>query len=271
MGRYTEQELRDIFYDALDFFNEALDSGITRDNTVLAVFTPDNGMEVYEQFCRERFPKHLDEDYKAEGSFQSFAAQAFVGKGLYGVMIRADIDFPLPELHRVFLHEISHLFCCENEIEGGGFFDRYCMGSGAEDGMINAGYAVWREAVADIMADSILSEYTDLTLADVREEVRRLYHLLSPQNPDTKKCMSLILVYVMSTKEVGGVMEWADAEAGLRQRLGLEDPALYAVLKMAFDNLHRSPFWSITPDFIMELGEAYLSLLSHKFLRESLS
>ena len=30
MGRYTEQELRDIFYDALDFFNEALDSGITR-------------------------------------------------------------------------------------------------------------------------------------------------------------------------------------------------------------------------------------------------
>ena len=48
MGRYTEQELRDIFYDALDFFNEALDSGITRDNTVLAFFTPENGLDVYE-------------------------------------------------------------------------------------------------------------------------------------------------------------------------------------------------------------------------------
>ena len=59
--------------------------------------------------------------------------------------------------------------------------------------------------------------------------------------------------------------------AGLKQRIWLLDPALYAVLKMAFDNLHRSPFWSITPDFIMELGEAYLSLLSHKFLRENLS
>ena len=136
--------------------------------------------------------------------------------------------------------------------------------------MMNAGYAVWREAVADIMADSILSEYTSLTLADVREEVGRLYRMLSPADPDSKKCMSLILVYVMATREVGGVTEWADAEAGLKQRLGLEDPALYAVLKMAFDNLHRSPFWSITPDFIMELGEAYLSLLSHKFLRENL-
>ena len=271
MSRYTEQELRDIFYDALDFFNDALDSGITRDNTVLAFFTPDNGTDVYEQFCREHFPKYLDEDYKAEDYFQSFAAQAFVGRGRYGVMIRADIDFPLPELHRVFLHEISHLFCCENEIEGGGFFDHYCMGSGAEDGMMNAGYAVWREVVADLMADSILSEYTELTLADVREEVGRLYRLLSPANPDAKKCMSLILVYVMSTKEVGGVMEWADAEAGLRQRLGLDDPALYAVLKLVFDNLHRSPFWSITPDFIMELGGAYLSLLSLKFLRENLS
>ena len=71
MCRYTEQELRDIFYDALDFFNEALDSGITRDNTVLAFFTPENGLDVYEQFCREHFPKNLDEDYKAEGPVPS--------------------------------------------------------------------------------------------------------------------------------------------------------------------------------------------------------
>lgn len=53
--RLPEQELRDLFFDALDFFNEAFDSGITRDNTVLAFFTLDNGMEVYEQFCREHF------------------------------------------------------------------------------------------------------------------------------------------------------------------------------------------------------------------------
>lgn len=55
MGRYTEQELRDIFYDALDFFNEALDSGITRNNTILAFFTSDNGLEVYKQFCGSIF------------------------------------------------------------------------------------------------------------------------------------------------------------------------------------------------------------------------
>lgn len=35
MGRYTEQELREIFFEALDFFNEALNSSITRDNMEL--------------------------------------------------------------------------------------------------------------------------------------------------------------------------------------------------------------------------------------------
>lgn len=271
MCRYTEQELRDAFFNALDFFNDALDSGITRENTVLAFFTPDNGLEVYERFCRRYFPKHLDEDYKAEGYFQTFVAQAFASGGQYGVMIRADMDFPLPELHRIFLHEISHLFCWGSEIEGGGFFDRHCMGSGAEDGMMNAGYAIWREAVADIMTDSILSEYAALTLEDVREEVGRLYHLLSPANPDAKKCMSLIIVYVMITREVGGAAEWNKAEAGLKNHLGLDDPLLFAIFRMVFDNLHRSPFWSITPEFIMDLGEAYLSLLSLKFLRESIT
>ena len=100
MGGYTEQELREIFFEALDFFNEALASGITRDNTVLAFFTPNNGLEVYERFCRDYFPKNLDEDYKAEGYFQSFAAQAFAGGGRYGVMIRSDLDFRLAELDR---------------------------------------------------------------------------------------------------------------------------------------------------------------------------
>ncbi len=59
MSRYTEQELRDTFFNALDFFNDALDSGITRENTVLAFFTPDNGLAVYERFCRRYFPSTL--------------------------------------------------------------------------------------------------------------------------------------------------------------------------------------------------------------------
>lgn len=268
MEKYTEQELTDIFFEAVSLFNECLDSDITRDNTVLAFFTPDNGLTVYEDFCHRYFPEHLNEDYRADGYFQSFAAQAFVSPDRYGVMIRSDLDFSLAELQRVFLHEISHLFCCKNEISTGDFFDRYCTGYGVEDGMMNAGYAIWREAVADIMADSVLSEYTSLTLRDVSAKIKELYGELSPLNPDAKKCMALILVYIIITSEVGGATEWGSAEAELRKHIEVKDEMLYPIVKMTFENLHRSPFWEITPEFIGDLGEAYLSLLSAKILRE---
>ena len=76
-----------------------------------------------------------------------------------------------------------HTFTAQGtEIDGGNFFDKYCMGSGPEDGMMNAGYAIWREAVADIMADSIISEYATIALSSVKGIVKRvLWRTLSVQ------------------------------------------------------------------------------------------
>ena len=94
----------------------------------------------------------------------------------------------------MFLHEISHLYCTQNEILGGHFFDKYCMGSGVEDGMINAGYVIWREAIADIMADSILSEFPSLTLVMAKDEICNLNREITFTNPCSKKAMSLVIV-----------------------------------------------------------------------------
>lgn len=91
-----------------------------------------------------------------------------------------------------FLHEISHLFCTRNEIESGDFFDRYCMGSGEEDGYYNAGYAVWREAVADIMADSIMSEYATLKLEMAADEIQNCYNHISRQDSEAKNISRLL-------------------------------------------------------------------------------
>ena len=169
---YTRNELTEYFFEALDMFNDCLDSDISKENVLLEFFTPENGVAVYESFCRDHFPKLLEEPYKEEGYFESFGAQAFVNETEYGVLIREDINFTLGGVLQMFLHEISHLYCTKNEIDGGGFFDKYCMGSGPEDGMMNAGYAIWREAVADIMADSIISEYATTTLSAIKKFVK---------------------------------------------------------------------------------------------------
>ena len=269
-SRYSKAELSEMFFEALDLFNDYLDSDISKENTIISFFEPSNGIEVYEELCKEHFPDLLAENYMADGYFESFAAQAFVNDKEYGVLIRSDIGFSLPEIHRTFLHEISHLYCTKNEIQGGHFFDRYCMGSGAEDGLFNAGYAIWREAIADIMADSVLSESTTVILNEVKPEVDRLVESLSIANEDSKKCMSLVIAYIMLSKEVAGTKSWSTAEAEIEKCFCFKDSMLVMMLRLVFDNLHEPPFWQITPEFIQELGGVYIAALTFRTFRKQL-
>ena len=268
---YSKDELLEYFYEALDLFNEKLDTDINKDTVIVDFFTPQNGAIVYERFCSENFPKLLSEPFREEGYFDEIAAQAFVNDSRYGVLIREDIDYTLGELLQTFLHEISHLYCSRNEIKGGKFFDKYCMGSGTEDGMMNAGYAIWREAVADIMADSILSEQATMTLGMAQKPVLEYYEAISYSNSDSKKAMSLIIAYIMISQEIATIYDWDKAEKEIKRKIGFDDPLMYSILKQVFDKLHDSPFWEITPEFIINLGETYLSLLTGKMLKALLS
>lgn len=264
---YTKEELKEYFFSALKMFNESLDSGIGEDNLLIDFFNPKNGIAVYEGFCKVRFPQYLNEPYREDGYFDDIAAQAFVGEDCYGVLIREDVDFTLGEVLQMFLHEISHLYCTQNEIPGGHFFEKYCMGSGVEDGMINAGYAIWREAIADIMADSLLSEFPSLTLAMAKDEIYNLNHEITFLKPCSKKAMSLVIAYVMISREVSTIDDWLTAEKKIKKAIGFNEPIMYEILGFVFAKLRTSPFWEITPDFAMELGRMYLELLSARFVQ----
>lgn len=108
----------------------------------------------------------------------------------------------------IFLHETLHLYCTKYEIPAGDFYNRYCQDAGLHDSYMNARYAIWREVVADIMADSILSEYSSFSLFKLEDKLNRLYQLVISKLPNSKKNMSLIIVYVMISKEVCGETEW---------------------------------------------------------------
>ena len=257
-NRYSKNELTALLSEALDIFNDCLDSEINMNNLLLDFFTGADAVEVYERFCTGHFPEWLSEPYKTPGYFDDTGAQAFVSDNACGLLISADIDFPSEEIIKVFLHELSHIFCTRNEIKGGHFFDRYCMGEWPNDGLINAGYAIWREAIADIMADSVWNPYATLTLRGVRRQVDKNYNYIKkaalessggiPQKlNESKKAMSLIIVYVMVSQEVAGTEEWGKAGNSIRKEIGFEDDLMYTMLKLVFNKLHRSPFWEITP------------------------
>lgn len=74
----------------------------------------------------------------------------------------------------------------------------------------NAGYAVWREAIADIMADTVMSDYAAMTHGMAAHEIRNCYDRLCCQDSEAKKCMSLIIGYIMISKEVSRTKDWKD-------------------------------------------------------------
>lgn len=264
---YSRNDFERFFLIALDMFNECLDSDISAENVCIDFFVPANGIDVYERFCAKNFPKYLNERYKEDGFFDGMAAQALVGESCYGILIREDISFEDGQIVRILLHEISHLFCTRNEIPGGQFFDKYCMGSGYEDGVINAGYAIWRETVADIMADTIVDEYYAKKLSSYKRKIQNIYHEIGFDNPLSKKAMSLLIVLIMISDEVCKTQNWDAAEIKIKKVIGFTDSVMYEILKLVFYKLNKSPFWEITDDFIFELGDLYLGLLTTKALR----
>lgn len=264
MQTKREKSLSKLFWEALDYFNECLESDISKENTVIEFFTSENGVAIYEAFCSKYFPKNLKEPYLSEGYFEEFAAQAFLNDDKNGVLIKADVNLEKTEMFLIFLHEISHIFCTRNEIKGGKFFDKYCLNEYFEGDCTYEGYAVWREAIADIMADAVLSDMATRTLDDVEPTVCEYYQELDKRNPDSKKQMSLIIAYVMISNEVAGTTDWEIAEKAIRECLQIKDEFLYSIFKLVFENLHNSPFWTINPDFISSLGSLYLLVLSNK-------
>ena len=124
--KYTQDQLTELFIQAVKLFNETMgeEYKVGDDGIMLRFFTPDNGIEVYEDFCSTYFPHHLKEDYKRREKFENISAEAFSSEHHDGVMVRADLPFPELELIQIYVHEVAHIYCTHNEIGGENFYQK---------------------------------------------------------------------------------------------------------------------------------------------------
>lgn len=265
--KYTQEQLTEIFMDAVELFNETMDEDyeVCKDGIMIRFFTPKNGMEVYEEFCSTYFPHHLKENYKNREKYENMAAEAFVSELYSGVMIRADLAFPEADLLQIFAHEIAHIYCTRNEIDGGDFYGRFCddpyhpvYGENIDkrmNGYINAGYAVWREAIADIISIEAVLDICQLNITD--DMIKRLYSQMKYGNPDAKRAASMLITYVMLRNE-----------EDIAKRYTYFNKSTIRMLELVADKLSVQPFFEITPDFIAKLGSAYLMALTEKYMNK---
>ena len=204
---HTKEKITELFSYAVELFNDTMgeEYSVGDNGIMLRFFTPDNGIEVYEKFCSTYFPIHLNEDYRYREKFENMAAEAFVSDGHMGVMLRIDLTFPEAELLQIYAHEIAHIYCTLNEIKGESFYTKYCDApdhpvygenvSTQMNGFVNAGYAIWREAIADIISveatcDVIPYQFTKKMVSDAYEQVQY-------GNPYAKRAASNMITYAM--------------------------------------------------------------------------
>lgn len=165
----------------------------------MAFLTVKNGVQVYETFCGQFFPKYMRENYTAPGYMESFSAQAFVNDGMYGILIRLDAPETPDTWYQIVLHEMGHIFSLVHEIGGEDFYEKYCTCETdelIEKGTICAGYGIWREFIADYIVSQINPFFHPLTMRELKKAVFELDKEWSSANPSAKTVVSQILAAI---------------------------------------------------------------------------
>lgn len=257
-------EYKEAFLCAAETLNERMGTEFSEDNLVLRCFQTENQQKVFEEFCKQYFPDRLTDRYKEDGYFD-FHASAFVGEGANGVdgiLLRTDVKRSPATLYHILLHELAHIFCAHNELDGDSFYKRFCMDdtlSSEEDGAINAGYAIWRELIAELIAFEMDDNCLVLALEN-KEDILR-YYMEELEDGDRKLAVSMILCEALTSREGETSSTWSAFQKKIAKCHPFDDPLFMDLLELVFRKLRKS-FVEIDRDFILEFGSLYLFLVT---------
>jgi len=285
MNRYRELIPRDseaiikkeeaiplLLQKACDLYNEQCHTNYTLDNIKVAYCTMDNIADAYRSFTKQ-YGFHSEKRTKKD--FEYLIAEAFVGQTdiddpehVDGLLIRTD---PLEELDRpdyyliMIVHELAHIFCATHEIPTAGkagqrFYDLYCENTPGtpaleyNNGYMNAGYAIWREFIADIIGD-IVYQQPSKHLSNIVPVLRILADEVRIGNSASKSAFHRYLSEIMNSWEGSEAETWEELEVQLKTL----DLPFIRIVEHVFRNLHGKNCHEIDPMFIEALGGMYLT------------
>ena len=263
-------EYKEALLCAAETLNERMGTEFSEDNLVLRCFQTENQQEVFEQFCKQYFPDRLTDQYK-EDSYFDFHASAFVGEGensVDGILLRTDVKRSPATLYHILLHELAHIFCTRNELGGDNFYKRYCMDdtlSSEENGAINAGYAVWRELIAELIASEKDDNCAFLSLED-KEDILR-YYMKELEDGDRKLAVSMLLCEALTSREGEPAATWGDTKKKFEKYAPFDEPLFIDLLELVVRKLKKN-YVEIDRDFILELGSLYLFLVTQSDVKK---
>lgn len=250
--------MTEVAYTAFEHFNSKMKINYTSDNIKLAFYDNSDADIQYKRFCDEYFPDRLTDNNELRNAL----ASAFTGKDFDGIMIRRDFSGSQSELFTVVLHELSHIWCTHNEIPTGDFYDRYCKDNTENtllDGVINAGYAIWREFAAIYLSTNVQGVEYYPSLTEIEQDVLEVAELVRPDNPAAKISMTDFLACVLMSRDGNDKNAWESVNVWLSQK-GLTH--FSSITNLVYIHICSEKFWEIDSDFIETLGSSYFAVLA---------
>ena len=117
--------------------------------------------------------------------------------------------------------------------------DRFCGANSEKDGIICAGYAIWRELIADILSEAIMSDTTKYSLRDVKPHVTSQYKKIRYENPESKQIVSDILSALFNTQELATVGSWEEVENSLKKTVRFSCDEMYRIVELVHRKLNN--------------------------------
>ena len=110
----NEEIILEIIEYCIAIFNSAVGKNfLNMQNLKIGFFNLENGIAVYERFCKQYFPSYLGkyhDDYTQDGYMNSFVAQAFINHDTYGILCSLDTDVDPNSWYETILHEMVHIY-----------------------------------------------------------------------------------------------------------------------------------------------------------------
>ena len=137
--------------------------------------------------------------------------------------------------------------------------------SSEEDGAINAGYAVWREVIAELIASETDDNCDFLSLED-KEDILR-YYMEELEDGDRKLAVSMLLCEALTSREGEPAATWGDTKKKIEKYKPFDEPLFIDLLELVVRKLKKN-FVEIDRDFILELGSLYLFLVTQSDVKK---
>ena len=144
----------------------------------------------------------------------------------------------------------------------------HCMDSTLsreEDGAINAGYAIWRELIAEVIAFEMDDNCFVVPLGEKAALLR--YYEEAFENGDRKRGISMILCEALTSKECEMSATWNIVQKKIAGHNPFDNPLFMDMLGLVFRKL-RDNLVELDRDFILELGSLYLCLVTQLEIRK---